>query len=124
MLHTAPTVPTAVMAVAVNSTAITVTWGRPDTPNGIIRGYNISYLLPDSGDEVVINVEPIIRTVTVGDLSPFTSYEFTVAAFTIEMGPGETVNATTDEAGLRTHSMIINVATDKEHPIPMQTFRV
>ena len=90
------------MAVVVNSTAITVTWEEPVTPNGVIRGYNISYSLPDSGDEVVINVEPIVRTVTVGDLSPFTFYEFTVAAFTIEMGPGETVSVTTDQAGLWT----------------------
>ena len=40
------------------------------------------------------------RTVTIGDLLPFTFYEFTVVAFTIETGPGASNIVRTEEAGL------------------------
>ena len=72
-------------------------WGEPDTPNGIVRQYMISYNL--SGSDV-ITLTGTARTVTIGDLLPFTFYEFTVVAFTIETGPGASDIVRTEEAGL------------------------
>ena len=72
-------------------------WDEPDTPNGIVRQYIISYNLSGSDD---INVTVTARTVTIGDLLPFTFYEFTVVAFTIETGPGAIDIVRTGEAGL------------------------
>ena len=88
-----------VTATAVNSTAITVQWDEPAPANGIIRGYNISYNITDS-QMMVINEMASAGAVTVGDLMPFTFYQFTVTAFTIESGPGESDTARTDQAGL------------------------
>jgi cytidine deaminase len=79
----APTAPTNVIATEVNSTHVTVEWDEPDTPNGIVRQYIISYNLSESDD---ITLTGSARTVTIGDLLPFTFYEFTVVAFTIETG--------------------------------------
>ena len=72
-------------------------WSEPDTPNGIVRQYIISY--NQSGSDV-INVTGTDRAVTIGDLSPFTFYEFTVVAFTIRAGSGANDTARTEEAGL------------------------
>ena len=72
-------------------------WGEPDTPNGIVRHYIISYNLSGSDDT---NVTGTARTVTIGELLPFTFYEFTVVAFTIETGPGASDIVRTGEAGL------------------------
>jgi hypothetical protein len=46
----APTAPTNVIATEVNSTHVTVEWDEPDTPNGIVRHYIISYNLSGSDD--------------------------------------------------------------------------
>jgi hypothetical protein len=62
-----------------------VEWDEPDTPNGIVRQYIITYNLSESDD---ITLTGSARTVTIGDLLPFTLYEFSVVAFTIETGPG------------------------------------
>ena len=72
-------------------------WDEPDTPNGIVRQYIISYNQSESDD---INVTGTARTVTIGDLLPFTFYEFSVVAFTIETGPGASDIVRTEEAGL------------------------
>ena len=72
-------------------------WDEPDTLNGIVTQYIISYNLSDSDD---ITLTGTARTVTIGDLLPFTVYEFTVVAFTIETGPGARDIVRTEEAGL------------------------
>ena len=96
-ISAAPTAPTNVMATADSSTEVTVEWGEPETPNGIIIQYSISYNLTGSD---IINVTGTSRTVTIGDLLPFTFYEFTVVAFTVEMGPGASDSVQTQEAGM------------------------
>ena len=77
-------------------------WGEPETPNGIVRQYMISYNL--SGSDV-ITLTGTVRTVTIGDLLPFTFYEFTVVAFTIETGPGASDIVRTEEAGLCVYTL-------------------
>ena len=98
LLNTDPTAPTNVTATALNSTHITVEWGEPDTPNGIVRQYIISYNLSGSDD---INVTVNTTNVTIEDLMPFTVYEFTISAFTIiKTGSGASDIVRTEEAGL------------------------
>ena len=93
----APTAPTNVIATAVDSTHVTVEWSESDTPNGIVRQYIISY--NQSGSDA-ITVNGTNRTVTIGDLLPFTFYEFTVVAVTVTAGPGDSDTVQTHEAGL------------------------
>ena len=72
-------------------------WDEPDTLNGIVRQYIITYNL--SGSDV-ITLTGTARRVTIGNLLPFTVYEFTVVALTIETGPGASDIVRTEEAGL------------------------
>lgn len=76
-----------------NATAVTVQWTKPDTANGIITRYIIRY------NTSMFNVSDNTTSVTVGDLLPFTFYEFEVSAFTIEEGPNVSVTVRTNEAG-------------------------
>ena len=55
------------------------------------------------------------RTVTIGDLLPFTFYEFTVVAFTIETGPGASDIVRTEKAGLCVYA--ISYSLDLVTPI-------
>ena len=96
VVSAAPTAPRNVQTSAVAATAITVQWVEPATANGVIRGYNITHNLADS----VTTVSSSERAALFTDLLPFTFYEFTVYAFTIEAGPEVTVSARTEEAGL------------------------
>ena len=96
----APTAPTNVQATVVNATAITVQWDKPDTDNGIIRGYVIRY------DLQTLNVTADSRSVTIGDLLPHTLYVFEVSAATIVEGPSANASATTAEAGTNMYNKV------------------
>ena len=72
-------------------------WSEPDTPNGIVRQYIISY--NQSGSDV-INATGTDRKVTIGDLLPSTFYEFTVVAVTVTAGLGASDTVQTHAAGL------------------------
>ena len=73
-------------ARALNSSSIHLSWDPlPSTlQNGIIRQYKVT-LVDSTGQARVINTT--ITSVTVAALTPFTSYNFTVAAKTIALGP-------------------------------------
>ena len=79
--------PTMVVASALNSTAIELTWGYPDDPRGLIQGYTILHNATVDSSEVEINIT--LSTVNDNstqayqfiDLSPFTYYLFRVAAY-------------------------------------------
>ena len=72
-------------------------WSEPDTLNGIVRQYIISY--NQSGSDV-INVTGTDKTVTIGDLLPSTFYKFTVFAVTVTAGLGGSDTVQTHAAGL------------------------
>lgn len=103
----APSLPTNVVAVSLNATTISISWGRPATPNGQITRFEIQYNAVGSSN-VTSNVLsathiPGLKTL-IGSLKPFTRYQFRIRAATGEMvvlwgNYSAAVEETTGEAG-------------------------
>jgi hypothetical protein len=70
------------------------------------------YNLSESDD---ITLTGSARTVTIGELLPFTFYEFTVVAFTIETGPGASDIVRTGEAAPTAPTNVIATAINSTH---------
>ena len=76
--------PTNFTATAVNSTSIKLTWGYPQTPQGLIAGYQIMH-------NTSLSFNPVNITISTNDssqqtymfigLNPFTMYSFTIRAY-------------------------------------------
>ena len=76
--------PTNFAATAVNSTSIKLTWGYPQTPQGLIAGYQIMHSTALSFNPVNITIstnDSLQQTYTFSDLRPYTAYSFAVRAF-------------------------------------------
>ena len=88
------------MATAINSTAIRITWNEPETTNGVITGYGITYSF--SNDILIgnVTVNGTQRAVIIGGLDPFTTYNVSVFATTVVDGAAATDSVQTDEAGI------------------------
>jgi len=84
----APSPPTNLSAVSLNATAISLTWSRPDNPNGQITRYEIHYSVVGGSDVtsdlLSANQVPGLKTL-IGSLKPFTGYQFRIRAATGEM---------------------------------------
>ena len=103
----APSPPTNLVVVSLNATAISLTWSRPDNPNGRITRYEIQYSAVGSSDVTsdVLSASQIpgLKTL-IGSLKPFTRYQFRIRAATGKMGVmwgnySAAVEVTTGEAG-------------------------
>ena len=69
---------------SINSSAILLNWTAPPQPNGIITAYDV-YIryTPFTGDgEIIQTVNVSINSLTVYNLEPFTTYEFSVISYT------------------------------------------
>lgn len=90
---------------SVNSSALSLNWMAPPQPNGIITTYEI-YIryAPFSGDgEIIQTVDAAINTVTVHNLEPFTTYEFSVISYTSAGGTqSDWTSGMTDESSKNT----------------------
>ena len=76
--------PTNFTATAVNSTSIKLTWGYPQTPQGLIAGYQIMHNTSLSFNPVNITIstnDSSQQTYMFIDLNPFTVYSFTIRAY-------------------------------------------
>ena len=69
-------------ASPINSTAISVSWSPPQTPQGVIIRYVIFKYQPPSNATAVrsLEVPGSQRDGVIGDLRPYTQYKFTVIA--------------------------------------------
>ena len=79
-------IPANFQARALDSRSIQLSWDPLPSAlqNGIIRWYRVT-ILDNAGEERIINTTE--TSVTVAALTPFTMYNFTVAAVTIAVGP-------------------------------------
>ena len=86
--------------MALNSTAIQLTWDEPHDNNAPIQGYRVEYTRPEflNGSDVELNVTSVMAVVT--GLHPGVTYNFTVFAF--------------NEIGDSRESAVAMVATDDE----------
>ena len=71
----------------VDSTTVALTWNPPpqESQNGIIRKYIISATEMDTGVEY--SWESVSTGIEIHSLHPFYTYQFTVAAYTVQQGP-------------------------------------
>ena len=96
-----PTDPTGVpqnfIAVAASSTSITLRWEAllADLQNGIIRSYHISVVELETGRVQLFTTNNTDRVLIVNLLHPFYTYNCTIAAYTIGLGPSISVSVQT-----------------------------
>lgn len=76
-----------------SSSEVTLEWSPPPISerNGILIGYNIT-IEDTTSDTTILNVLSQSTTVTVGSLEPYTTYQCSIAAYTIiGLGPYSTL---------------------------------
>ena len=103
----ASSVPTNVSLGVVNSTAVMLTWGYPQMPQGAIQGYIITYRL--SGNlagmrniTLEVDNDNQTQTVIIDGLLPHTSYSFMIRAYSFGVHPFVIHNGTIFDASLIT----------------------
>ena len=100
--HTVPTsAPIGLSVISQSSSSLTLAWMAPplERRNGLITGYSINVMNTDTGASMLLS--SIGNSITVGELSPYTSYLCSVAAQTV-VGPGpytSPITVTTSEDG-------------------------
>ena len=92
------------LATPTDSRSITLRWDPPlpEHRNGPITSYLVNVTVIETGEMFEINTT--LTTFRLFFLTPFTTYEFTIAASTeVGLGPfSETVSVLTPEDGMRT----------------------
>ena len=90
--HTEPSdAPQSVAVRVLNHTSVLISWQPPlpEHRNGIIMGYAVRMIGLNSADNIEFPLTNDTEIV-VEDLQPFYAYRFSVAAFTIGLGPFST----------------------------------
>ena len=103
--HICPSVPTGspqdVIAVAVNSSSIRLTWAPPlpEEQNGVITAYHLTVTEAETGEVLSFETHGLDTLLIVNSLHPYYTYYCTVAAFTVGLGPSASVDVQTLEEG-------------------------
>ena len=79
--------PVGVSYLEVTSTSVTLSWNPPETSqhNGVIRSYTVNVQEEETGRSFSVNSTN--TELSIGNLHPFYTYHFAVAAVTISQGP-------------------------------------
>ena len=87
--------------MSINSTSILIMWEQPESPNGILRFYRITYSsVQPSTIPSTANTTDNSTSVIIDNLEPFTAYNVSVVGVTVEEGPpSEVVTIMTNESG-------------------------
>ena len=97
-LVTAPVNPPIVSAQSHSSTSISVQWSFNrsfENVLGILQGFNVHYFKQDGEDYALVTVDPNNSTITLVNVSTFTTYNITVGAFT-QAGETKSIPVTVD----------------------------
>ena len=97
VLSAVPSEPRSLMVVSITDTTVTLSWLPPDSPNGIIVGYQVQYRRNDSSDFISLNTNDIALNYTVSGLTSNVDYVFSVRAYTT-VGNGTLSNEVTARA--------------------------
>ena len=111
-MYVAPSEPLNVTAMSINSTSVLITWEQPESPNGILRFYRVTYTSAQPPDATPITVNTIDNSTSeiIGGLEPFTAYRVFVVGVTVEEGPpSEVVMIMTNESGRCSAVLLIHV---------------
>lgn len=97
-----PSAPSNVTATSPVFSVIELVWTAPEMPNGVIRGYQITYYLTDLGpsNSTVLSTNSSELEFTISDgLLPFANYSVSVSAVTIAAGDrSQVVTVQTNES--------------------------
>ena len=79
--------PSNVGIIATNATTVVVSWlpPRAEDRNGVIQGYTLRVVGVHTREDFTQSIN--LTDITISGLHPFYTYKFTVAAFTISLGP-------------------------------------
>lgn len=77
--------PVLLNGVADNSRAIRLSWSPPEEPNGVVREYKVTVTETNTGN--IFNYISFSTSIEVTSLHPSYTYQCSVAAFTIGLGP-------------------------------------
>ena len=91
-----------------SSTIISVSWEaiQPELQNGVITGYNITYLSQTENDIGFVPAGPNDRQANLTGLKEFVKYNISVVAFTVKGdGPPSVIIVRTDEDSKRSLSI-------------------
>ena len=83
--HVVPSPPIGVKADNITATTTTVSWQPPHDVNGIIRGYEVSYI-PHGESECLHDVVGDTTSTELTGLRPHTEYTIRVRAKTVDYG--------------------------------------
>ena len=84
-----------------SSTTIMVTWQRPQYPNGIIRGYQMSYT-PQGGNASLLNISSANSSILLTGLQIYKVYNVSLRVLTAAYSNFSSVfSVSTDEGGKR-----------------------
>ena len=97
VLSAVPSEPRSLMVVSITDTTVTLSWLPPDSPNGIIVGYQVQYRRNDSSDFISLDTNDIVLNYTVSGLTSNVNYVFSVRAYTT-VGNGAPSNEVTARA--------------------------
>ena len=99
--------PEDLVAASVSSTSFVLSWSPPPTSqqNGIIREYTVNITEAQTGLSIILNSTS--TSVSVLSLHPYYTYECTVSAYTVGIGPySDVFSITTSEDG-RLHFLFL-----------------
>ena len=95
--------------VAINSTAIDITWLPPQTPNGIIIRYEV-ILHTDTGETSIATVSSDQNQYVMAGLSPATRYGVSIISYTMAGGTQSTATFTiTGESGKSLYFIVMQM---------------
>ena len=102
-ISTGPSAPTKFSGKVLSDKEILITWEEPVNANGIIRSYYIRVYDTKSGQEAYNKTVPKEgnneQSLRVSDLKPYTNFNFTIQAKTVELGEMAYFTAKTLEGG-------------------------
>ena len=102
--------PQQISATNITATAIVFSWmpPLPELQNGVIKSYVITVFEADTNSLIQIYDNHSDTSIFLTNLHPFYSYQISVSAVTIKVGPPGTANASTLETGLHLTTTIRN----------------
>ena len=80
-----PSPPIGLKAFSITSTSMTISWQPPHDPNGIIKGYQVSFT-PHGESECLQDVVGDTTNTELTSLKPHTEYIISVRAKTVDFG--------------------------------------
>lgn len=93
--------PQSITADVLNATSVDFSWNAPlaEHQNGIVQSYTIIVLELETNSTKEIHQNYLYNSIVIHSLHPYYNYQFSVAAYTVALGPYGNTVALTDQLG-------------------------